>query len=105
MKLTLDQYLRPEFSFETATHLRGLSPTLAGFRVSVDGQRHYAAVYCNHPTEKEKKVVLAFIIGKAHEDLLAQKPRSWRIRRAETIVRLMMKRLAREVQQLAARKP
>jgi hypothetical protein len=59
---------------------------------------------CSHPTDPCAQIFVMRYFGERHSFLMAQRGRDWAAMRAGTLLRLLLKRLARDVAAVAERK-
>src|SRR5262245_25038187 len=87
-----------------APELSGLCPRVTT-RASINGDDYWISIVCRHPNDRltdwweppKQYLVLHYRIGIRHQWLMGKNGREWAIRRAGLLIRLLLKRLAREV--------
>src|SRR5687767_7754413 len=87
-----------------APELAGLFPKVTT-RMSINGEDHWISAICRHPNNPpvnwweppKQYLVIHYRIGQRHQWLMLQNGKDWAMRRAETLIRLLLKRLACEV--------
>ena len=80
-----------------SNELRGLKPTLQPLWPCVDSRAAFITVRCIHPVDEDRWLSVSAILGEGHQARLAEMSEDQIIRRCGMLIRLLLKKLVREV--------